>query len=81
MPSVFVVPVYVEVPSGFERSVMALESHLRRAGYVFHTGDPLFETLEETKKSLSRGDSAAGAGDEIERNSATPLELVESKTA
>jgi hypothetical protein len=81
MPSVFVVPVYVEVPSGFERSVMALESHLRRAGYVFHTGDPLFETLEETKKSLSQGDSAAGAGDEIERNSATPLKLVESKTA
>ena len=53
MPSVFVVPVYVEVPSGFERSVIALESHLRRAGYVFHMGDPLFETLEETKKSLS----------------------------
>lgn len=82
MPSVFVVPVYVEVPSGFERSVMALESHLRRAGYVFHTGDPLFETLEETKKSLSRSDSVAGSSsDEIERNSATPLELVESKTA
>ena len=82
MPSVFVVPVYVEVPSGFERSVMALESHLRRAGYVFHTGDPLFETLEETKKSLSRSDSAAGSSsDEIERNRTTPLELVESKTA
>ena len=81
MPSVFVVPVYVEVPSGFERSVMALESHLRRAGYVFHTGDPLFETLEETKKSLSQSDSAASASDEIESNSATPLELVESKTA
>jgi hypothetical protein len=54
MPSVFVVPVYVEVPGGFERSIIALESHLRRAGYVFHTGDPLFETLEETKKSLAR---------------------------
>jgi len=82
MPSVFVVPVYVEVPSGFERSVMALESLLRRAGYVFHTGDPLFETLEETKKSLSQSDAAAGSSsDEIERNSATPLELVESKTA
>jgi hypothetical protein len=61
---------------------MALESHLRRAGYVFHTGDPLFETLEETKRSLSRSDSAAGSSsDGIERNSATPLELVESKTA
>ena len=82
MPSVFVVPVYVEVPSGFERSVMALESLLRRAGYVFHTGDPLFETLEETKKSLSRSDSAAGSStDEVERNSSTLLELVESKTA
>ncbi len=52
MPSVFVVPVYVEVPSGFERSVIALESHLRRAGYVFHIGDPLIETLEETKRAL-----------------------------
>jgi len=72
----------VEVPSGFERSVMALESLLRRAGYVFHTGDPLFETLEETKKSLSRSDSAAGSStDEVERNSSTLLELVESKTA
>ncbi|MCU1270695.1 MAG: hypothetical protein JWN74_1989 [Acidobacteriaceae bacterium] len=56
MPSVFVVPVYVEVPSGFERSIIALESHLRRAGYLFHTGDPLFETLEETKKSLAGGE-------------------------
>jgi hypothetical protein len=46
----------VEVPSGFERSVMALESHLRRAGYVFHTGDPLFETLEDTKKALAERD-------------------------
>jgi hypothetical protein len=53
MPSVFVVPVYVEVPGGFERSIIALEAHLRRAGYVFHIGDPLFETLEETKQSLS----------------------------
>lgn len=54
MPSVFVVPVYVEVPGGFDRSVMALEEHLRRAGYLFHTGEPLFETLEETKKSLQQ---------------------------
>ena len=56
MPSVLVVPVYVEVPSGFDRSIMALESHLRRAGYVFHTGEPLFETLEETKRALSQTD-------------------------
>jgi hypothetical protein len=56
MPSVFVVPVYVEVPGGFERSIIALEAHLRRAGYVFHIGDPLFETLEETKQSLSQSE-------------------------
>jgi len=63
MPSVFVVPVYVEVPSGFERSIIALESHLRRAGYVFHVGDALFETLEETKKSLSHGEQMSVAMD------------------
>ena len=49
MPNVVVVPVYVEIPSGFERAVAALESHLRRAGYAFHTGEPLLETLEETR--------------------------------
>ena len=59
MPSVLVVPVYVEVPGGFERSVMALESHLRRAGYVFHTCDPLFETLEQTKKVLAERDDTS----------------------
>jgi hypothetical protein len=78
MPSVFVVPVYVEVPSGFERSVMALESHLRRAGYVFHTGEPLFETLEETKLSLLRASTGALDTGECGPDSATPLELVES---
>jgi hypothetical protein len=72
MPSVFVVPVYVEVPGGFERSVMALESHLRRAGYVFHTGDPLFETLEETKKALARAESTPSRG------AATATEFAES---
>ena len=41
MPSVLVVPVYVEIPSGIDRAVMALESHLRRAGYVFRTGEPI----------------------------------------
>jgi hypothetical protein len=51
MPGVFVVPVYVEVPSGFERAVAALESHLRRAGYAFYTGEPMPVTLEETKRS------------------------------
>lgn len=78
MPSVFVVPVYVEVPSGFERSVMALESHLRRAGYVFHTGEPLFETLEETKKSLLRASADARDGG---AEGATPLVLMESNKA
>jgi hypothetical protein len=86
MPNVLVVPVYVEVPSGFERSVMALESHLRRAGYVFHTGDPLFETLEDTKKSLSQnGQCARGSDREIQSQTDDDLttgpELVESKTA
>ena len=50
MPGVFVVPIYVEVPSGFERAVATLESHLRRAGYAFYTGEPLPVTLEETKR-------------------------------
>lgn len=82
MPSVFVVPVYVEVPGGFERSVMALESHLRRAGYVFHTGDPLFETLEETKRALSRAEQAeAPSRAGIQPDSATVPELAESNRA
>ena len=46
MPSVLVVPIYVEIPSGIERAVMALESHLRRAGYVFRTGEPIQLTSE-----------------------------------
>ena len=73
MPSVLVVPVYVEVPGGFERSVMALESHLRRAGYVFHTGDPLPETLEQTKKALLRAESEG-----VVQHTATLQELAES---
>jgi hypothetical protein len=55
MPSVFVVPVYVEVSSGFERAIDTLEFYLRRAGYVFHTGKPLAEDLEEIKTRLSDG--------------------------
>lgn len=54
MPDVFVVPVYVEVPSGFERAVATLESYLQRAGYAFCTGEPLLETLEETKEGRLR---------------------------
>ncbi len=69
MPSVFVVPVYVEVSGGFERAVDTLELYLRRAGYLFHTGEPLPETLEETKRALenertSRGDNG-GIGTEL----------------
>jgi hypothetical protein len=52
LPSVFVVPVYVEVPSGFERAVIELESYLRRAGYAFCTAEPLAEDLEATKLRL-----------------------------
>lgn len=72
MPSVFVVPVYVEVPSGFERSIIALESHLRRAGYVFHTGDPLFETLEETKKSLAHCEPIEMAAESVVGSEVSP---------
>jgi hypothetical protein len=62
LPSVFVVPVYIEVSGGFERAVDTLELYLQRAGYLFHTGEPLPETLEETKKALenertNRGDN------------------------
>lgn len=51
MPSVFVVPVYVELPAGFERAIVTLESILRRAGYTFHTGELLPHTLEECKEA------------------------------
>jgi hypothetical protein len=54
---------------------MALESHLRRAGYVFHTGEPLFETLEETKKALSQTDLRQS---EMEPEDATAVETAES---
>jgi hypothetical protein len=69
LPSVFVVPVYVEVSGGFERAVDTLEWYLQRAGYLFHTGEPLPETLEETKRALEnrrarRGDDG-GIGAEL----------------
>ena len=54
MPGVFVVPVYVEVSSGFERAVDTLESYLRRAGYIFLTGEPMAESLDDTKRSLQQ---------------------------
>lgn len=63
MPSVLVVPVYVEVPGGFERAVSTLESILQRAGYRFHIGEPLFETLEDTKQALAEPATTCEAGD------------------
>jgi len=62
MPSVFVVPVYVEVPGGFERAVSTLESILQRAGYRFYTGEPLFKTLEDTKQVLAALATTSEAG-------------------
>jgi len=56
--SVLVVPVYIEVPN-VARAVMALESHLERAGYVFHVGDPIAETLEQAKQRIT-GTNAVG---------------------
>ena len=52
LPSVFVVPVYVEVPSGFERSIPALEDVLRRAGYIFCIGEPMPTTVETLAQTL-----------------------------
>jgi hypothetical protein len=63
MPSVFVVPVYVEVPAGFERAISTLESILQRAGYRFYTGQPLFETLEEATRALASGTMMSEADD------------------
>ncbi len=67
MPSVLVVPVYVEVPAGFERAVDALEFHLRQAGYAFHTGTVLCKTLEDVKNSLPQdgGLSNGGSGERL----------------
>lgn len=69
MPGVFVVPVYVEVPDGFERAIATLEGILQRAGYRFYTGEPLFETLEQTEQALAdsrpgneTSDGAVGTG-------------------
>ena len=63
MPSVQVVPVYVEVPDGFERAISTLESILQRAGYRFHTGAPLPETLEDTKQALAASATPCEASD------------------
>jgi hypothetical protein len=60
MPSVFVVPVYVEVPAGFERAVDALEFHLRQAGYAFHVGEVLWKTLDDVRDSLPQSANDTG---------------------
>ena len=69
MPSVFVVPLYVEMPEGFERAITTLEGVLQRAGYRFHTGAPLAATLDETKRMLrdvgQMQVAAAASGDEL----------------
>ena len=52
MPAVMVAPVYVEVPD-VSRAVIALESHLQKAGYAFHMGDAVSETLEDTKQRIT----------------------------
>jgi hypothetical protein len=67
MPSVFVVPVYVEVPAGYERAIGALETILRRSGYMFYTGKPLPKTLEQCKKANNgriRTERSPGPGGE-----------------
>jgi hypothetical protein len=63
MPSVLVVPLYVEVPGGFERAVSTLESILQRAGYRFHTGEPMFGTLEDAKQSIEGAPTTCEAPD------------------
>jgi hypothetical protein len=66
MPSILVVPVYVEIPDGVERAVMALEAHLRRAGYVFQTGEPFPETLQKGAPiSLGDGCESASADGQV----------------
>ena len=53
MPSVLVVPVYVELPVGFDNAISTLEAILKRSGYIFYTGKPLPRTLEECKKATN----------------------------
>lgn len=52
MPTVVVVPVYVEINAGFERAIMTLESYLNRAGYAFHVGEPMDVKLEQLKVGI-----------------------------
>lgn len=61
-----VVPVYIEVPQGFDRAVDTLESHLRRAGYIFHIGQPHRETLLDIKWALAEDHANGGKNEEVE---------------
>lgn len=66
MPSVLVVPVYVEIPDGVERAVMVLEAHLRRAGYVFQTGEPFPEALGKARAiPLEDGSGSSTANGQV----------------
>lgn len=66
MPSVLVVPVYVEIPDGVDRAVMALESHLRRAGYVFQTGQPFPDPSgKDNTAHLDNGCTSSIADDQV----------------
>ena len=55
MLGVFVVPLYLEIPDGFERAVAPWESHLPRAGYAFYMAEPLPVALERRKETCSFG--------------------------
>ena len=73
MPSVCVVPVYVEVPDGFERAIATLEGILERSGYRFHTGTPFAGTLDEARPTLEEtGRIRAGADTTCDELSAPP---------
>jgi len=67
MPSVYVVPVYVELPEGFERAIATLEAVLQRAGYRFNTGVPFAGTLDQARLRGVGSTQAASdtGGDEL----------------
>ena len=54
MADVLVVPVFVEIPSGFERSLSTLEDILRRAGYAFSVGEPLSGMVETAAQTFAQ---------------------------
>jgi hypothetical protein len=71
MPGVLVVPIYVEVPD-VGRAVLALESLLERAGYIFHVGDPVTETLEETRRRVTHTEPTRHGNDGAVRARVSP---------